>query len=110
MKKLFVILSLFIALGITSCKKEGTFTVYVKQQLLGQALDYAPYALVTVYQPDSVTQVSTATANQFGVAAIDLKEGEYLVYAQAAGDTNLTGATIATVKKGERIDVNVTIQ
>lgn len=110
MKKLFVILSLFIAVGVTSCKKEGTVTVYVKKQVTGQALQYAPYAIVTVYQPDSVTQAGTATANQFGVAAVDLKEGDYLVYARDANDSSLTGESLATIKKGQRIDVNVTIQ
>jgi hypothetical protein len=109
MKKTLIVL-MVLCIAATSCKKEGTVTVYVKEQLPGQALNYAPYALVTAYQPDSVTQAGTATANQFGVVAIDLKEGDYLIYAQAADDTNLTGATLATVKKGERTDVNVTIQ
>jgi hypothetical protein len=110
MKNIVAVLFMVMCMVLTSCKKEGTVTVYVKQQLSGQALNYAPYALVTAYESDSVTQVSTATANQFGVVAIDLKEGDYLIYAQAANDTNLTGATIATVKKGQRVDVNVTIQ
>ncbi len=110
MKKIFVVISLFVALAITSCKKQGTFTVYVKKQLPGQALQYAGYATVIVYQSDSVTQAGSATANQYGVAAVDLKDGDYLVYAIDAADSTLTGATTATLKKGERLDVNVTIQ
>lgn len=111
MKKLFVILSLFISIGISSCKKEGTVTVYVKKQLPGQALQYAAYSIITVYTADSVTQVAAAEASEFGVAAIDLKEGDYLVTAAIWNDTSaITGQTPATVKKGERTDVNVTIQ
>ncbi len=110
MKKILIAL-MVLCIAATSCKKEGTVTVYVKKQLPGQALQYAAYSIITVYTADSVTQVAAAEASEFGVAAIDLKEGDYLVTAAIWNDTSaITGQTPATVKKGERTDVNVTIQ